>query len=171
MGEERPSSDLPLPVESTHIVQTLLETPSPAVSEELSSSDRDLKNINWAACKDFTVDVGKKQIAEYIQTWDIKPGWLYSLDFLGTTELGYRTFYHYRACLSTPTPQRPIQGTVSVFFVVDVQKARAQTLPVKVHFVVESNRLVSTAGRTRFKEKWLTDIIESKALLRSQVDF
>uniref|UniRef100_A0A4W6DBS5 Uncharacterized protein n=1 Tax=Lates calcarifer TaxID=8187 RepID=A0A4W6DBS5_LATCA len=85
------------------------------------------------------------------------------------TEEEHHTFYHYRARFSTPTSRKPIQGTASVYFVVDVSKVKAQTLPVEVLFVVESNRLVHTPGRTRFREKWLADVIESKALLQKAV--
>uniref|UniRef100_A0A3B4TUZ8 Si:dkeyp-81f3.4 n=2 Tax=Seriola dumerili TaxID=41447 RepID=A0A3B4TUZ8_SERDU len=129
------------------------------------------KNIKWVANKDFTMEVGKQQIGEYIQTWEVQPCWLYSLDFLYTTEEGHHTFYHYRARFSTPTPRKPIQGTASVYFIMDTSKVRDQTLPVEVHFVVESNRLVHTPGRTRFREKWLADVIESKTLLRNAVQF
>ncbi|KAF7651220.1 hypothetical protein LDENG_00113960 [Lucifuga dentata] len=173
MAQDRPSSDLDLTVESTHLVKILLERRRQTfrTDQEVNRYDNEMRNINWVACKDFTVAVGKKQIAEYIQTWDMKPCWLYSLDFLCSTEEGHHTFYHYRARWSTPTPLNPIQGTASVYFVVDIPNAKPQTLPVEVHFVVESNRLVHTAGRTRFSEKWLTDIIKTKAWLRSLMDF
>lgn len=129
------------------------------------------KSFDWLACKDFTVEEGERQIREYISTWDIQPCWLYSLDFLCCTEEEEQSiFCHYRARFSTPSPQRPIQGTVSVYFVVAVSKVMADTLPVEVVFMIESNSLVHTPGRTAFREKWLADVIESKALLRRTVD-
>lgn len=149
--------------ESAHLVKTLLERHRRTVSKEQEGS-------SWVAINDFTVEVGKQQIREYIQTWEVQPCWLYSLDFIYTTEEDYDTFYHYRARFSTPTPQKPIQGTASVFFVVGISKVKPQTLPVEVLFVVESNRLVHTPGKTTFKEKWLVDVIESKALLRTELD-
>ncbi|KAK2883130.1 A-kinase anchor protein 14 [Channa argus] len=172
MGEHRPSSNLNYTTESAHLIKTLQERHRYTVTKEQQSpgSDRSNMNINWVASKDFTVEMGKKQIREYIQTWEMQPSWLYSLDFLYTTEEDYFTCHHYRARFSTPTPQKPIQGTASVFFVVGISKVKPQTLPVEVLFVLESNRLVHTPGQTRFKEKWLADIIESKRLLGRAVN-
>uniref|UniRef100_A0A3Q2YTY6 Si:dkeyp-81f3.4 n=1 Tax=Hippocampus comes TaxID=109280 RepID=A0A3Q2YTY6_HIPCM len=128
-------------------------------------------HIKWVAAQDFTVEVGKEQIAEYIRTWELKPLWIYSLDCLCSTEDEHQTYYHYRARFSSPNAQRPIQGTASVYFAVQVSKVGPQTEPVDVHFVVESHRLVHTPGRTRFTDKWLVDIIETKAALREAIKF
>ncbi|XP_028427107.1 A-kinase anchor protein 14 [Perca flavescens] len=173
MEEDRDSFNLNFRPESAQLVKKLLERHHHAVTKEQldDSPDSEMRNNNWVAGQDFTVEVGEKQIGEYIQTWEIQPGWLYSLDFLYTTEEEHHTFYHYQARFSTPTSRKPIQGTASVYFVVDISKVKPQTLPVEVHFIVESNRLVHTPGRTRFREKWLADVIESKTLLRSAMHF
>lgn len=155
--------------ESAHLVKTLLERHRHTVTKEHEDSNKSI-NAKWVSSKDFTVEVGKQQIREYIQTWEVQPCWLYGLDFIYTTEEDYYSFYHYRARFSTPTPQNPIQGTASVYFVIGISKLKPQTLPVEVLFVVESNRLVHTPGKTTFKEKWLADVIETKALLRTAVD-
>ncbi|KAK2858906.1 hypothetical protein Q5P01_003526 [Channa striata] len=170
MEAHQPSSNLNYTTESAHLVKTLLERHRHTFTKEQEESS-DNAITNWVASKDFTVEVGKKQIGEYIQTWEMQPSWLYSLDFLYTTEEDFFTCYHYRARFSNPTPQRPIQGTASVYFVVGISKVRPEALPVEVLFVLESNRLVHTPGRTRFKEKWLADLIESKYLLGRTVNF
>lgn len=150
--------------ECSHLVKALLERHRLTRQQDEQPPDEEA-NISWPACEDFTVEEGKKHIASYIKTWEIRPCWIFGLDFLSSTEEEYSTFYHYRARFSTPTPQRPIQGTASVFFAVDVSKVKPRTLPVQVHFVLESNRLVHTPGRTRFREKWLKDVIDNKTLL------
>lgn len=152
-----------LKADSAQLVKTLLEGRRPTDKLEM-------ENIHWAACKDFTVEVGGKQIEAYIQTWELPPCWLYSLDFLRSVEDEHRTSHHYQARFSTPTPRKPICGTASVYFVVDVSKVKPQTLPVEVRFTVESNRLVQTPGRTSFKENWLSDVLQSKTSLRRAVD-
>lgn len=162
------SSNLNITAESALLVKALLDRPRQSVMKE--QADTDMKNINWVAGQDFTVEVGRQQIGEYIQTWEIHPRWLYSLDFLCSTEDEHHVFYHYRARFSTPTPREPIQGTASVYFVVDTSKVKPRALPVEVLFMLESNRLVHTPGRSRFRERWLADIIESKALLQRAVD-
>ncbi|XP_077356531.1 A-kinase anchor protein 14 [Festucalex cinctus] len=139
----------------------------------LRERDRDPPedHIKWVAAQDFTVEVGTEQIAEYIRTWGLKPPWIYSLDCLCSTDDVHRTYYHYRARFSSPSSQRPIQGTASVYFAVQVSKSGEPTDPVKVHFVVESHRLIHTPGRTRFTDKWLVDIIEKKTVLREAIQF
>ncbi|XP_071370388.1 A-kinase anchor protein 14 [Centroberyx affinis] len=172
MEEDRPPSSLSATVDE--LVNNALERARLAVIKTLEDNlpDYETRNVNWVTCKDFTVDVGKQQIEEYMRTWEVHPGWLFSLDFLRTDEEEHHTFHHYRACWSIPTPRRPIpKGTVCVYFVIDISKAKPETSPVEVSFVVESNKLVHTPGKTRFREKWLTDVVESKSLLYSILDF
>ncbi|XP_054656547.1 A-kinase anchor protein 14 [Dunckerocampus dactyliophorus] len=145
-----------LPAESWEVIKILR-------GRELEPPD---DHIKWVAAQDFTVEVGKEQLAEYIRSWELEPRWIYSLDFLCSTEEERRLFYHYRARFSTPSPEKPIQGTASVYFAMDVFKDASPSEPVEVHFVVESNRFVHTPGRIRFTDKWLVDIIENKLALR-----
>lgn len=139
-------------------------------SSKTEKQNNEKSNYDWISCKDFTIEKGKRQICEYINTWDIQPCWLYSLFILCSTEEEEHSFYHYQARFSTPTMQKPIQGTVSVYFAVGVSKAKSDTLPVEVGFVIESNRLVHTPGWTTFRETWLTDVIENKNMLQKAVD-
>uniref|UniRef100_UPI00398E62AD A-kinase anchor protein 14 isoform X2 n=1 Tax=Pristiophorus japonicus TaxID=55135 RepID=UPI00398E62AD len=59
---------------------------------------------------------------------------------------------------TVPIGARQIEEYISVF-------------PVEVYFFFESNKLMHRPGHSRFKEKWLKDIIESKILLMQEVDF
>ncbi|XP_061663282.1 A-kinase anchor protein 14 [Syngnathoides biaculeatus] len=159
MEDHRPPSRLNLPPESCELVKNMRRR----------DYDQPENRIKWVAAQDFTVEVGKEQIGKYIRTWKLQPRWIYSLDCFCSTEDDHQTHYHYRARFSSPSAQRPIQGTASVYFAVEVSKAGAQTDPVGVHFVVESNRLVHTPGWTRFTDKWLVDIIEKKNALREAI--
>lgn len=128
-------------------------------------------NIDWVSSRDFTVDVGREQIIDYIETWGLPPAWLYCVDALCTREDQNRSVHHYRANFSTPTREKPIVTRACVFFAVHVPKGGARArCPVEVLFVVESNCLVHAPGRTTFREQWLTDVIESKNLLREAAD-
>lgn len=173
MQEDRNIQNVTLPAESHHLEAALLERyRNSMMKDRVEDSDPDMRNIKWVACKDFTEEVGKQQIEDYIETWEeMQPSWFHSLDFLCSTEEEHHRFYHYRARFSTPTPRRPIQGTASVYFGVDVSKVKPQSLPVVVVFILEASRLIHTPGQTRFRKKWLEDIIESKSLLRRAVDF
>ncbi|XP_075907903.1 A-kinase anchor protein 14 [Nelusetta ayraudi] len=130
----------------------------------------DSSNIDWVSIRDFTVDVGKEQIIDYIETWGLPPAWLYCVNVLCTTEDEHRSVHHYRANFSTPTKEKPIETRACVFFAVNVPKVAARSRPVEVLFMIESNRLVHTPGTTTFREQWLTDVIESKNLLREAAD-
>lgn len=156
--------------ECSLLVKASLERHRHTKNQEDNATGTGTDSCHWTSCKDFTVELGKEQIEGYIQTWEIRPCWLHSLDFLCTTDEEFLTFYHYRARFSTPTAQEPIQGTASVYFSVEVSKQKPQSLPVEVHFIVESSRFVHSPGKSRFKEKWLADVIESKTLVRRLVN-
>ncbi|KAL2103115.1 hypothetical protein ACEWY4_002283 [Coilia grayii] len=163
-------------VKANEIVQDVIETAQSIVGciavDQVAQSDYKMKNIDWVTCKDFTIDIGKKQIEEYIGIWEVHSSWLYNLEFVQKTELEYQTQYHYRAQWSIPTRRSPIpRGTACVFFVIEISKIKPQTLPVEVYFFVESNRLTHRPGKTRFREKWLKDVIESKAFLQKTIHF
>lgn len=166
------SPNLNFTAESAQLVKALLDRHRYTIAKEQVdlSPDSEKRNIDWVASNDFTVKEGKRQIGEYIRTWEMQPGWLYSLDFLYSTEEEHHTFYHYQARFSTPTQEEPIQGTASVYFAVDISKVKPQTLPVEVLFIIESSKLVHTPGTTTFREKWLEEVIKSKTLLRRAVN-
>ncbi|KAG7484270.1 hypothetical protein MATL_G00047310 [Megalops atlanticus] len=134
--------------------------------------NHEIANIDWIPCKDFTINLGSKQIEEYISTWELHPSWLFSLKFLEEKELEFHKQYHYKSQWSIPTARTPIpKATACVYFIIQISKIKPPTLPVEVYFQVESCRLTHRPGKTRFREKWLRDVIESKTLLRDTVDF
>lgn len=153
-------------VESVLLVKALQDRQRYSKTEEENSKKN---NYDWISCKEFTIEEGKKQIRQYIKTWDIRPCWLYSLYFLSTEEDEHSFYFHYQARFSSPTPQKPIQGTVSVYFAVSVSKVKPDTLPVEVVFVIESKRMVHTPGWMTFRETWLADVIENKNMLQRAV--
>lgn len=166
--EARGPPPINLTVESARLEAALKERRR---SAEADGGDKDGGDFGWLACKDFTVEGGKRQIRACIDAWHIQARWVYSLDFLCSTgEGGHWSFCHYRARFSTPTPQRPIRGTVSVYFAAAVSEGTPDTRPVEVVFAIESSSLVHTPGRTAFREKWLADVIENKALLQRAAD-
>ncbi|XP_043913289.1 A-kinase anchor protein 14 isoform X2 [Protopterus annectens] len=130
------------------------------------------KTMAWTACKDFTVELGKQQIEEFISTWEIHESWLHCIDFLRATELEFSKQYHYQVKWSIPTRRKPIPyATACVYFIIEVSKIKPSTLPVEVYYFTESNRLKHRPNETRFREKWLKDIIESKMFLMETVNF
>ncbi|KAM5146281.1 A-kinase anchor protein 14 [Mantella aurantiaca] len=130
------------------------------------------QNIAWVQCKDFTVNLGRKQIEEYVSMWEFHESWLYCTDFLKEEETEFSNLFHYRMRWSIPTCRKPIpRATACVYFTIKISKIKPSTLPVEVFFVFESNRLVHRPGQTRFREKWLKDIIESKIIMMDTITF
>ncbi|KAJ8008784.1 hypothetical protein DPEC_G00082020 [Dallia pectoralis] len=174
--EEMDTSKLCL--RASEIVKNAIETldwPS-AVSHgsEAANDPDELQNIEWISSENFTIERGKQQLDEYMHTWEMHPSWLYHLIFMHETDVEFHHhLYHYRAQWSMPTASSPVpRASACVYFVIVVSnKVKSQTLPVDVYFFVESNRLTHRPGNTRFREKWLKDVIDSKTLLLNAVDF
>ncbi|XP_055046575.1 A-kinase anchor protein 14 [Misgurnus anguillicaudatus] len=150
-----------------------MEAERPESANISECDDDEIKNIDWISCKDFTIEAGEQQIRQYINLWEIKhPGWLYSIQFLHEQELEFKRQYQYRVKWSIPTQTAPIpRATASVYFIIEISRIKPDTLPVDVHFLIESNRSKHIPGRTSFREKWLMDVLESKALLMDTIDF
>ncbi|XP_054910758.1 A-kinase anchor protein 14 [Poeciliopsis prolifica] len=123
----------------------------------------------WGLCKDFTVEGGRYKIAAYIKTWDIKPVWVYNVDYLGTEPEEDFKIHIYRGLFMAPTARKPIGDRVNIYFAMEVSKAEPEA-PVEVRFILESRRLIHTPGRSKFSEKWLTDITETKDLFQRMME-
>ncbi|XP_051823969.1 A-kinase anchor protein 14 [Antechinus flavipes] len=143
-----------------------------AAVKTLEDLENPVKNIQWTTCKDFTVDLGRQQIEEYISTWEFHESWLHWSDYLEKEDLEFSVRYHYRVRWSIPTSRKPIpRATACVYFLIEISKIKPKSLPVEVFFVLESNRYVHRPGKSRFREKWLKDIIESKIILMNSINF
>ncbi|XP_058965966.1 A-kinase anchor protein 14-like [Pocillopora verrucosa] len=132
----------------------------------------EIPNIKWMTADNFTVAGGLEKIEEFIQTWERDGSWLYCIDFLREEEHPYSWRYRYAVKWSIPTRRRPIpRATASVYITIEVSKFKPKTFPVEVYYIFETHHLVHRPGRTRFREKWLKDIIESKIQLMGAVEF
>ncbi|XP_064615599.1 A-kinase anchor protein 14-like [Liolophura sinensis] len=132
----------------------------------------EVKDINWLTIQNFSVEKGQEKIMEYIQTWEYEDSWLYCIEFLGEDEHEFDTRYRYRVRWSIPTRRKPVpRATACVYFTFQVSKIKPKQYPVEVFYVFETNRLVHRPGESRFREKWLKDVIESKSLIMESVNF
>ncbi|XP_027046147.1 A-kinase anchor protein 14-like [Pocillopora damicornis] len=132
----------------------------------------EIPNIKWMTADNFTVAGGLEKIEEFIKTWERDGSWLYCIDFLREEEYPYSWRYRYAVKWSIPTRRRPIpRATASVYITIEVSKFKPKTFPVEVYYIFETHHLVHRPGRTRFREKWLKDIIESKIQLMGAVEF
>ncbi|XP_070614431.1 A-kinase anchor protein 14 [Erythrolamprus reginae] len=143
-----------------------------ALKKEEAAAIYTIQNIPWMRCSDFSIGRGLLQIEDYMKTWELHESWLHWSNYLNNEELKYSTRYYYRVRWSIPTCRKPIpRATACVYFVIEISKIKPKNLPIEVFFVVETNRLIHRPGKTRFKEKWLKDVIESKIVMMETVDF
>ncbi|XP_071492761.1 A-kinase anchor protein 14-like [Diadema setosum] len=136
------------------------------------TEDYEIPNIEWISIEDFTVDVGKKKIDEFVKTWEYDQSWLYCIDFLREEDDQYSKKYRYQVRWSVPTRRKPIpRATACVYFTIEVSKIKPKTSTVSVYYVFETNRLVHQPGLSRFRERWLKDLIDTKILIMDTVTF
>lgn len=132
----------------------------------------EIPNITWMTAANFTVAGGLEKIEEFITTWERDSSWLYCIDFLREEEHPYSWRYRYAVKWSIPTRRKPIpRATASVYITIEVSKFKPKTFPVEVYYIFETHHLVHRPGKTRFREKWLKDIIESKIRMMDMVRF
>ncbi|XP_067670642.1 A-kinase anchor protein 14-like [Haliotis asinina] len=138
----------------------------------IREEDYEVENIKWLTIEEFSPDAAEKKINEFIATWEYENSWLYCVDFMGEDDHEFDRRFQFRVRWSIPTRRKPIpRATASVYFTFVVSKIKPRNYPVEVFYVFETNRLVHKPGMSRFREKWLKDIIESKVIMMSAVTF
>ncbi|XP_020830761.1 A-kinase anchor protein 14 [Phascolarctos cinereus] len=143
-----------------------------AAVRTLEDLENPLKNIQWTTCNNFTVELGRQQIEEYISTWEFHESWLHWSEYLEKEELEFSVRYHYRVRWSITTSRMPLpRATACVFFLIEISKVKPKSLPVEVFYILESHKHVHRPGKSCFREKWLKDIIESKIILMNSISF
>lgn len=131
-----------------------------------------VENISWLSIGEFTVEQAESKIDDFIQTWKYDNSWLYCIDYLGSDNHEFDVRHRFRVRWSIPTRRKPIpRATACVYFTFQVSKIKPKNHPVEVYYVFETNRLVHRPGESRFREKWLKDVIESKVLMMQAVEF
>ncbi|XP_023656362.1 A-kinase anchor protein 14 isoform X2 [Paramormyrops kingsleyae] len=104
-------------VDASENVRCIIDNASLLTESEQAGkgSIYELKNINWTTCEDFTIEIGKEQIKEYIGTWELHPSWLFSIEFQELKDIEFHKEYHYQICWSIPTWCTPIPKATAIF--------------------------------------------------------
>jgi len=132
----------------------------------------DAPNIRWLTIEEFTITNGIKKIEEFIKTWERGSNWLHYTEFLSEDICTNSKRYRYKVQWSIPTRRNPIpRATASVYFTIELSTVKPRTFPVNVYYVFEATQLVHRPGKSRFREQWLKDIVDSKILLMENVEF
>lgn len=129
-------------------------------------------NIRWLTIREFTIENGKKKIEDFLQTWERGSHWLHYTEFLSEDICKNSKRYRYKVQWSIPTRRKPIpRATASVYFTIELSTVKPKDYPVKVYYIFEANKLVHRPGKSKFREQWLKDIVDSKILLMESVNF
>ncbi|XP_003135377.2 A-kinase anchor protein 14 isoform X2 [Sus scrofa] len=137
-----------------------------AAVKSVEEAEHPVKNINWITHGEFTAERGCKQIEEFVSKWEYQGRWVHYTEFLRREDVIHSFYYIYCVHWSIPTARIPIaQISAGVYFTIKINKNKPPDAPIDVSYVFESQRLVHRPGMTRFREKWLRDIIEAKHIL------
>jgi len=129
-------------------------------------------DIKWLNIEDFTILNGLKKIEEYIKTWERGSNWLHYTEFLSEDICRNSKRYRFKVQWSIPTRRKPIpRATASVYFTIELSTVKPKSYPVEVYYIFEGNKLVHRPGKSRFREQWLKDIVDSKVMLMETVTF
>jgi len=132
----------------------------------------DIPNVEWLTGEQFSISKGEEKIREFVETWKRASSWLYCIDYLCEEKHEYSKRYRYRVQWSVPTRRKPIpRATASVYFTIEISTVKPLYFPVNVYYIFEANKLVHRPGQSRFREKWLQDIVESKILMMNAIKF
>jgi len=132
----------------------------------------DIPDIEWLSGEEFTISKGTDKIQDFVETWECTGSWLFCIDYLCEEKHEYSRRYRYRVQWSVPTRRKPIpRATASVYFTIEISTVKPQHFPVDVYYIFEANKLVHRPGKSRFREKWLQDIVESKILMMDAIKF
>lgn len=149
------------------------------IDEVLSKSTQNIESVNqpyntveWPTIGEFTIEKGFQKIEEFIKTWERGVSWLYYIQFLCEDVCKYSKCYRFKVLWSIPTRRKPIpRATVSVYFTIEASTIKPEHFPCEVYYVFETSKLVHRPGLSRFREKWLKDVVDSKSLLMETVTF
>ncbi|CAK7312669.1 A-kinase anchor protein 14 [Vulpes lagopus] len=109
----------------------------------VEDAENPIKNINWITHGEFTAERGRKQIEEFVLTWEYEDCWVHCTKFIEREDLVHS--YHYIYCVhwSNPTANIPIaQVSASTYFTIKITKNKPPDMPIEVSYIFEGLSLV-----------------------------
>ncbi|CAH1956034.1 unnamed protein product [Acanthoscelides obtectus] len=121
-------------------------------------------NIIWPTISEFTRELGKKKLREYIDlTADVTENWEYSLNLIAGMSNSVSDFLMYEAVFSIPTKCYPVpQATATVLFTYEISRVKPKSCVVDVSYQVESFRTVLYPEKNLITEDLLFRVLHSK---------
>ncbi|XP_071069475.1 A-kinase anchor protein 14 [Dasypus novemcinctus] len=156
--------------ELAELALTIAENAIITAVKTVEETENPIKNIRWITHGEFTVEKGRRQIEEFISTWEFQDRWVHCSEFFQREDLGHTFHYIYRVRWSIPTARRPMaRVTAAVYFIIKITKSKPADSPIDVWYVFEAHTLIHRPGMSRFREKWLRDIIDAKNILMESI--
>ncbi|XP_050296841.1 uncharacterized protein LOC126736504 isoform X2 [Anthonomus grandis grandis] len=132
-------------------------------SEQFEYVETKKSDIKWPTVDSFTVELGAYAIDEYLSYFETEEDWMYVIYYQGVQDSHCSNLYKYQAIYSLPTWKYPVaQATASLYFTIEVCRAKPSYCPVDVTFKYETYRQAHRPGHSDFNEKWLHYILDSK---------
>ncbi|GLV40149.1 hypothetical protein CBL_03703 [Carabus blaptoides fortunei] len=113
--------------------------------------------------RDFTPDLGKDMVQNYVEMWCITKNWMYWIEYKAQRIDTCCDFYEYEVIWSLPTSEYPIpQITVTVFFIMKVSRVVPDLCPVNVKYYFETCGTEFSLTDELHHEAFLYDILCQK---------
>ncbi|XP_005614597.1 A-kinase anchor protein 14 [Equus przewalskii] len=167
--KKSPTRQVPAREDKSKVTELALALVTKAIAaavKTVEDTDYPIKNIKWITHGEFTAERGRRQIAEFVSTWECQPRWVHYTDFRERRDLIHSFHYIYCVRWSAPTAQKPLlQVSVAARFTIKINKNKPPDAPIDVSYVFEGQSLVHRPGTNRPREKWVRDMVEAKNIV------
>ncbi|XP_014652132.1 PREDICTED: A-kinase anchor protein 14 [Ceratotherium simum simum] len=127
----------------TELALALVNRAVTAAIKAVEEAENPIKNIKWITHGEFTAERGRRQIEEFVLTWEYQDCWVHYTDFIKREDLIHSFRYIYSVRWSLPTAQRPmLQVSASAHFSIKINKNKPPDAPIDVSYVFEGQSLV-----------------------------
>ncbi|XP_021562410.1 A-kinase anchor protein 14 [Carlito syrichta] len=141
-----------------------------AAIQIVEDAEHPIKNVKWITHGEFTEERGRRNIEEFVLTWEYQNRWVHYTEFIERKDLIHSFHYIYCVRWSVPTARRPIpRVTAATYFTIKINKNKPPDAPIDVSYIFEFHSLLHRPGATRFRERWTRDMIEAKNILLNQI--
>ncbi|XP_066106452.1 A-kinase anchor protein 14 [Saccopteryx bilineata] len=158
--------------EETVLARQLVKYAIAAAVKSLEEDNYIIKNVKWITHGAFTTEKCRRQIDQFVSSWEYEDRWVHYTKLNETRDLGHSFHYIYAVRWSAPTAQSPLAlASTYTFFTVKFNKNKPPDAPVDVSYCFERQLLIHRPGRSRFREIWAKVMVEGKDELMESLPF
>ncbi|XP_027994017.2 A-kinase anchor protein 14 [Eptesicus fuscus] len=153
--------------EDDHVNEIALDLAETVIATALNIVEEDdeytIKNIDWLTHGEFTPEKCRKQIEDFVTSWEYQDRWVHYAKLVETRDLIHSFHYIYSVRWSVPTAQTPTAfSSAFAFFTVKFNKNKPPDAPIEISYIFEGQSLVHRPGTTRFRENWVKEMVVAK---------